>query len=395
MASKPNNVTTVIKDRVYPIINKALSKNGAIAKYKKNVQLFFNARHDEIHNIAPYTRIYFGQTDIDNFFKSINVQEKDIINELQNTYYWKINFNPKAAKDPLTVAVMMVIRYFIMKNDKVNAELSAIYLAFTGKFYASVHYGSFPTVQPIEYKHVMEYVINEMLTNKFDLKREGTVFGAVRSLCRTWLSTYWDTFKTGDDQDIALLIQQLHGRLKSFMNNIASLYYEAYEKGLYLSYDSDNYSEDNYRIADTDSLKAERYVENTMQVINGNNIDMKLCKSASDKNVKVDEVRSLIESIQSDIDNIPVIKELIRIIIVEFFKNSKEKSVSNIEFVSYSIKPKPNTKNPNIIRQKEIIIGWLEQSPRYRRRKNREGTASSYYKSILIYYVLLINKCNK
>ena len=394
MAYKPNDLTTVIKYKIYPIINKAMSKSGSVAKYKKNVQSFFNSRHDDIHNIAPYTRIYFGQTDIDNFFKSIEVKEKDIINELQNTYYWKINFNPKAAKDPLTVSVMMVIRYFIMKNDKLNAELSSIYLAFTGKFYASVHYGSFPTVQPVEYKHVMDYVINEMLTNKFNLKREGTVFGAVRSLCKTWLNTYWDTFKTGDDQDIALLIQQLHGRLKSFMSNIASLYYEAYEKGSYLSYDSDNYSEDNYRIADTDSLKAERCVENAMQVVNGNNIDMKLCKSASDKNVKVDEVRSLIESIQSDIDNIPVIKELLRIIVVEYFKNSKKKDVSGVEFISKSITPKPNIKNPNILRQKEIIINWLEQSPRYRRRKNREGTASSYYKSILIYYVLLINKCN-
>lgn len=391
-----HNNTTAIKDKIYPIINKALSKSGAIAKYKKNIQEFFNARHDDIHNVAPYTRIFFGQNDIDNFFKSIGVDEKEIIEGLSHTYYWKMNFNPKAAKDPFTVSVMMIIRYFILKNDKINAELSSLYLAFSGKFYPSVHYGSFPTVQPIEYKHVMDYVVNEMMTQKYDLKREGTVFGAVRSLCRTWLNTYWDNFKNPDDEDIALIIQQLHGRLKSFMNNIASLYYEAYEKGLYLTYDSDNYSEDNYRIADTDSLKAERCVENTMQIINNNNIDMKLCKAASDKNVKVAEVQSIIESIQSDLDNIPVIKELLRIIIVEYFRNNKEKDVTRIEFISQSITPKPNTKNPNIIRQKEIIEGWLnENSPNYRRRKSREATASSYYKSILKYYVLLINKANK
>lgn len=390
-------VTSVLKNKIYPKVNASLSKNGAVAKYKKNIQVYFNAKHDEIYNIAPYTRILFGQNEIDNFFKSVSLVESDIEKDLHDTYYWEMkNFNPRAAKDPLTVTMMMIIRYFILKNDNMNAELSAIYLAFTGKFYASVHYGSFPKVQPSEYKHIMDYVVNEMLTQKFDLKKEGTVFGAVRSLCKTWLNTYWDEFKDPDDDDMRLLIQQLHGRLKSFMSNIASLYYEAYEKNLYMSYDSDNYSEDNYRIADTDSLKAERCVENTMLAVNSNNIDIKLCKISSDSNVKVAEVQSILESIQSDKDNIPVIKELLRIIICEYFRESKEKDVTSLEFVNKSITPKPNTKNPNIIRQKEIIEGWLnENSPNYRKRKSREATASSYYKSILKYYVLLINKCNK
>lgn len=385
-----------MKDRIYPKVNESLSKSGAVAKYKKNIQAFFNSRHDEIYSVAPYHRILFGQTERDNFFKSINLKESDIENDLHYTYYWDMDFNPRAAKDPLTAAMMMIIRYFILKKDNINAELSSIYLAFTGQFYASVHYASYQKVQPIEYKHVMDYVVNEMLSQKFDLKREGSVFGAVRSLCRTWLNTYSDALKDPDDEQVALIIQQLRGRLKSFMQNIASAYYEAYDKGLYLSMDSDNYSEDNYRVTETDSLKAERCVENTMQVINNNNIDMKLCKAASDQNVSVTEVRSILESIQADKENIPVIKELLRIIVTEYFKIAKEKNVASLEFVSKSITPKPNTKNPNILRQKQIIEGWLdENSPNYRKRKSRLATASSYYKSILKYYVLLINKCNR
>ena len=133
-----------------------------------------------------------------------------------------------------------------------------------------------------------------------------------------------------------------------------------------------------------------------MEIVNNNNIDMKICKTASDKNVQLAEVRSIIESIQSDSANIPIIKELLRIIICEYFANSKTKDVRSIDFISYSITPKPNTKNKNIIRQKEIIETWLdENSPQYRKRKSREATKSSYYKSILKYYVLLINKANK
>ena len=76
--------------------------------------------------------------------------------------------------------------------------------------------------------------------------------------------------------------------------------------------------------------------------------------------------------------------------------NSKDKNVASIEFVSYSIKAKPNSKDKNIIRIKEIIEHWLdENSPQYRKRKSRAATKSSYYQSVLTYYVLVINKANK
>lgn len=391
-----SNRTNVIAKYIYPIVQTSFDKKATITKYKKNIQNFIEVRSKELYEIAPYTRIYFTQKDVDNFFKAVGFTENQIKNELKKTYYWNMRFNPQAAKDPFTVAMMMVIRYFVLKDDQKNAELSAIYLAFSGKFYPSIHYSKFPTVQPIEYKHVMDYVVNNMLTQKFDLKREGSVFGAIRSVCITWLNTYKNVFKNPDDEDIADLIQQLHGRIKSFMNNIASLYYEAYEKGNYISYDSDNESDENFRIADSDSLLAERCVENTMRIINNNNIDMKICKISSDSNVKITEVQTIIEGIQSDAENLPIIKELLRIIINEYFVNSKDKDVTSLNFITKSIAAKPNTKNKNIIRQKDIIETWLdENSPQYRKRKSRPETKSSYYKSILTYYVLLINKANK
>lgn len=387
-------ITSAIINDIYPVVEKGISKN--LSSYRKNVQTFFQKRSSSIYAVAPYDRIYFGADDINDFFQSIHVNLKDITKGLENTYYWDIkNFNPRAAKDEFTIALMMVIRYFIMKNDMKNAELSSIYLAFSGKFYPSIHYNKWH-IPPSQNKHVMDYVINNMLTQKFDLKREGSVFGAIRSLCKTWLDTYKDKIKTADDEDMKDIIQQLHSRIKSMLGNIATLFYEAYENGNYLSYDSDSEEEENYRVADTDSLKIERYVENTMNYINMNAVDFKLCKLASDSNVKVDEVKSIIEGIQSDSNNIAVIKELIRIIISEYFVSSKEKDINSSDFLIWAMSSKPNSKNKNIIRQKEIIETWLdENSPQYRKRKSREATKSSYHKSVLKYYVMVISKANK
>lgn len=387
-------VTTVAVDEIYPLVEESLSKNTP--KYKRNIQTFFEARSKDLYDTAPYTRMLFGDKERDDFFRSMDISKKDIRECLSHIYYWKMNFSPAAAKDEMTMTMMMVIRYYLLKNDPLNMELSAIYLAFSGKFYPSIHYNSFPKVQPSEYRHIMEYVVNNMLTMKFDLKREGSVFGAVKSICKTWLNTYKDILKNPDDEEVAELIKQLHGRIKSFIINIAKLYYEAYENKLYITFDSDSAEEETFRIADNDSLKAERYVENAMNFINNNNVDYYLCKLASDQNVKISEVKSIIESIQDDKQSIAEIKELFRLIISDYMQNSKSKNVASIELISYTIKAKPNSKNKGILREKEIIEGWLdEKSAQYRKRKSRTQTKTSYYTSILTYYTLVINKSNK
>lgn len=387
-------VTRVAVNKIYPIVEKSLQKNTPA--YKKNVQEFIKDRSKDLYDIVPVRRIPFGSEDIDSFFKAMKIDKNEITQCLSETYYWNMNFNPRAAKDEFTMTMMMVIRYFLLKNKQTDAEISTIYLAFSGKFYPSIHSQKFK-IPPEKYRHIMEYVLNNVLTQKYDLKREGSVFGAVRSICKTWLRTYTPKFKNPDDEDVADMIQQLHGRIKSFLGNIAAAYYDTYEKrDSYFAYASDSNDQDSFRIADNDSLLAERCVENAMNWITTKQVDYKLCKWASDKNVKVDEIKSIIESIQEDSDNLILIREMMQLIIADYFSTSKNKDVTSYEFINKSIVAKPNSKNKYVIRQKEIIEYFLdENSPAYRKRKSRPDTKSSYYKSILTYYVLVINESNK
>lgn len=388
--------TNAIAKELYPHIEKALKSNTA--RYKSNIGKFMDARAKQIHEIAPFDRILFGEEDREDFFKSVNMSSSIATTAISHTYYNEIaSFNPRCAKDEFTVSAMMCIRYFFLNKKRTELELSAIYLAFSGKFYPSIHSTFFPQVTPSEYRYIMEYVVNNELSQKFDLKREGSVFGAIRSICVTWLDTYKDQLGSDDDEDMVYLIQQLHDRIKSFMKNIATVYYEVYEKkDKYFTYDSDNTSEDNYRQVDNDSLRTERYVENAMSYVRTNSVNYKLCKMASDSNVRTDELKSIIESIQSDNTNIPLIRELMQLVITDYMLNSKERDINSYEFITKSIAAKPNAKDKNIIRQKEIIENWLnENSPQYRKRKSREATKNSYFKSILTYYVLIINAANK
>lgn len=391
------NTQIILKD-IYPKVEEVMKKPSKVREFKKLIERFINKRYESLYDTAPCDRIIFTTNDAEELFKLLGITLKETEELMSKLYYWNLaRFNPAAARDEFTILALCVLRYFYLKNDNLNLELSLIYLSFSGKFYPSIHFGSYRYFLPSEYRHVMDYVVNNMLSQKFDLKRYGSVIEAVKSVGLTWVNSYNKRLKSFDDEDIAYIIQQLHNRIKSFMHNIAELYYEAYKnKDTYLTYDSDDLSEDSYRLADSDSLKIERHVEATINNITSKGIDPVICRRSISEYVKYDEVKSILETIIDDTNNIPVIKELIRILVTEYFVNSVDKNIRNIRFITTSLTPKPNTKNPHIIRQNKIIETWLdENSANYRKRKSRLATKLSYHKSVLTYFVLLTHDSAK
>ena len=386
--------TKSILNIAYPEVEKKIKNN--LSKYKSYLSRFINNRSTLLYSNMPSQQIYFSQTDVDDFFKSTGIDIGIIKHAIQGTYYYEIgNFNPRYAKDECTVAMLCIVRYFGLKNMKKELELAMINMAFSGKYYPSIWYGSFPVSAPNE--HIMEYVVTNVLTNKFDIVREKNVIGAVRSITNTWYTSYTQKYKEFHDDDCVYLIQQLHNRLRSFMSNIAEVYYDYNaNKDLYITYDSDDVSDDNYRLADSDSFKMTRAVENTMTFINSHGVDYKICKMSSNDLIKVDELKSIIETMLGDNRNIPLIKEYITLLIVCYFQQSKTKDVRDLDFVSFSIKAKPNSKDKYILRQKELMDQiLLNNSEHFSRRRNRLATESAYYRALTAYFALTIQQANK
>ena len=390
-------MTSVVVQDLYPLVEQALNKNDK--KFRDNIAKFFNDRHTQMFDIAPYDRIYFNQEDLDNLFTSIGLTEPQVIAVLQNAFFWDKAINPQCVKEPYVEVLLMAIRYYLKKSQQKYAELTAIYLAFSGKFYASLHAGAvFPTVAPSKYKTIMDYVVNNMLTDKFDLKREGTVFGAISSMCKTWLNTYGSTLKGNlNDDKCKLLIQQLRDRERAFLFNIAKLFYQAFENRNYLNYENDSMDEDNFHLTSNDSAAAARFTDNTMNYLTSHYVSLDICDKCKDSIVKAPEIKDIMESILGDNKNLPQVKRIVNIIICDYLRNYPGGKINDsIEFISYSIKAKPNTKDPLLIELKETILSWLdENSPNYRKRRTRPATVSSYYRSLLMYFVLVINMVSK
>ena len=385
--------TEIISSELYPIVKKSLDKNSK--KFLANIFNFFNQRHEQIYDIAPYYNIYYNRSDLDKLYQSLGLRESDLIPTCRNIYYWDIPINPGCVKEPYVLLLFNVIQYYLKNDQTKNAELASIYLVFSGKFYASL-FSNFWKYPPGKTKQVMDFVINNMLSDKFDLKKEGNLFKAIQKLCATWIATYRTKItKNPSDDDVKVLIQQLRDRLKSFLKNIADLFYEAYKNKLYLNYETDSLDPDNFRLTDNDAATALRITEATMNILTSQKVDLEICKACKNENVSSElEIKDIVEAILNNNDNLNDVRRVVNILICDFMSNFKGQRVGSVKFVSYSLKAKPNTQSKILLEMKSIVLKLLEDnSVDYRRRaKSRIATKNNYYRSVLGYFVWTIVK---
>ena len=399
VAKKFDANTSVYRSKLYPMVADRFKTSSGKNAYKKCVSKFMATRQTALYDSLPCSRILFGEPDAQELFKAMEISKGEVTEIILQSYYGnEPNFSPKAAKDEFTILMLAIIRYFLENKMSKEAELAMLHLAFSGKFYPSLHYRSFPTVVPV--RHVMEYTVNNVLGVKYDIVSEGSVIGSVRKIGTTWLTTYKDRFKSFSDEDVVYIINQLYSRIGSFMKNIASAYYDAWEQrdDLYIAYASDSMEEDNYHLADSDSLRVQKVTEKTVNYLTNNGVDFALCRACSDVNITTKEIRSIMESLLSDPETTVKIRELIMLMVVSYmsYSGTKDKDVVSPKFVTYAIAPKPNAKQQELIRIQELVTELLsENSPAYIRRRSRVATRNSFEKALKMYFALSVVNANK
>lgn len=400
MPKKKNFNTSAILKEVYPIIEDSLKKN--LISWKRCLSNFISKRSQYLFDTVPADRIYYRDEDKQELFKALKITEAQIKAGIGNTYYANhAHFKPASAKDSVTIVALCIVRYFCLKKDKTNLELAMIYLAFSAKFYPIIHYEFFKVVAPSKYRYIMEYVVNHMLSQKFDLKSKGSVIGAIKSINSTWITSYEKMFKSFDDEDTVYVNEQLFNRIKSFMKNIASLYYEAYKNKDGILYEKDQLPDEGsgdstFNLSTNDSFKLQQYVENTMNTLNTTKIDYKTCTMCVDGNIGVQELSALMETILNNPENLDKIKELITLYIATYLVQANNKDIATVAFLKFTIQPKPNTKDPSLNRIKDIMEELLDDnSVQYRKRKHRIATKLSYHKAIAKYFAFTIINSNK
>lgn len=386
---------TIIIDKIYPMIDEVLPKR--LNNLKQCIGRFINSRSDLLYDYAPMNRIMFTKKDENDFFNSMMLKYNSINDIIDELYYAKKE-ELQACKDPYSLAMMMVLRWIIINNpkDKKILELSYMYLAFSGKFYASAFYKWFPHYLPK--REVMDYVVSYMLSQKFDLIKEGSLWGAIRNLTSTWMDTYTEELKSEDvsDERLVYMMHQLYSRIYAFLRNIAKPYFEAYEQKLYINKESDNYEQDNFRIAPNNATIAASITEKALTYINQSQVNLSWCYWVSDSGVDPYEVKTIFETILNDNSKLEDLKFVINVMVVDFMRRYPDEKiiVPNNKFIAHSMSMKPNTKDQDILRQKAIINEWLNTSAKYRGIKT-QNSRNNYFKAMLGYVALAVNESGK
>lgn len=386
---------TIIIDKIYPMIDEVLPKR--LNNLKQCIGRFINSRSDLLYDYAPMNRIMFTKKDENDFFNSMMLKYNSINDIIDELYYAKKE-ELQACKDPYSLVMMMVLRWIIINNpkDKKILELSYMHLAFSGKFYASAFYKWFPHYLPK--REVMDYVVSYMLSQKFDLIKEGSLWGAIRNLTSTWMDTYTEELKSEDvsDERLVYMMHQLYSRIYAFLRNIAKPYFEAYEQKLYINKESDNYEQDNFRIAPNNATIAASITEKALTYINQSQVNLSWCYWVSGSGVDPYEVKTIFETILNDNSKLEDLKFVINVMVVDFVRRYPDEKiiVPNNKFIAHSMSMKPNTKDQDILRQKSIINEWLNTSAKYRGIKT-QNSRNNYFKAMLGYVALAVNESGK
>ena len=138
------------------------------------------------------------------------------------------------------------------------------------------------------------------------------------------------------------------------------------------------------------------YTDSNEKEITARNVDIINCRRSANNMVKFDELKAIIDSIVANTTNIPLIKEYITLLVSLYFNDSKSKDITDIAFISYSIKPAPNTHNKYVLRKKELMdLILINNAENFARRRSRAATESAYYRAFNAYIALMVQKANK
>lgn len=389
-------MTNVLYTNLYPLVKEKLEKRES--QYKAAIADFLNKNHAAIHDISIYDNVIYSNTDKEKIFNSLTIEEAQVESIMKGCYWYKKPINPNFVIEPYIETLMCAMIYFLKNKKQREAEITLIYMAFSGKVFASLYGKYFKKIKPVKARSVMDFVINSMLNDKFTIKAEGSVFNAVKKICIQLIDKYHSRITNNPtDEEYWYFLQQLRNRMNDFFRHLSNKFYEAYTNKNYLNFESDSVNQDveSFRISDSDATIASRLTQTAVNYMLTTVVSLKICNGFSDPNIKPTELKGLMEAILADKNNIPLINKVCNIIICNFLQTHPGKNVGSVEFLAYWFQAKPNTKDKNILEMQQIIEGWLNQNDNYRRRKSRPATAISYRKAIVYYFVRIIDQISR
>lgn len=387
--------TTILKDLIYPIVEKTFTTQANVRKYKMLISQFFEKNTPKLTTPGPQYLIVFGDADKDEFYKLFGITKEEIVFAMKNV----IKSAGSSAEfkyltnNPFLSFLYYIIRYFTLHHD--DKALNATLGLFSIDVYWSIFTKYFPNgvIEP-----VMTYTIDN-LTDKFIIKKAGTIFGALTESAKHSYEFHKSKIRTGNDPDCIAFLQRIRNDQNSMFRTISGIYYDNHKKGNAITTRNDDYDPENPILDDITSASTEvqATVNRVCMPMIANGVDISLAEAAAAiGNVSVTNLRIYLMKIfvNERLDEITQIVESILFLYINGeHKSSRDIRSAHFLYWTCALFKKTNSKDGNIVRINTILNRWGEETGIYKAFKS-EGSKINYKRAIFTYIAMNIQKYN-
>jgi hypothetical protein len=293
---------------------------------------------------------------------------------------------------PFNVVMIMLISYFYDDKPKLNSLL----LYYACGMYYLLYTSLFKKFAPNQ--QVMQYTIDN-LSNKFMLKKEGSLEKAMVTTLINGIDHYKSILKNLSDYDICnTLIPGLRTRVASMLQSVAGEYFENYNKGNRI-FEQQEYNQEGEFIIDRESdiARVQRFASAATIDFYSHPINLNVIRTIAKMHTdaSANEIRACVEYIHNDTDSKSV-QRFYECIFASFFNenpNAMPEDIHGMKFLASanSIYKKGNSKDSNITTIKSISHEWLSKGSPVYARSNRTATMNTYRKCIFLYFVMVVS----
>lgn len=387
---KDGQNSTVIRDNLYPVVEQSLNDKRNQRLYKENIDKYMAAHIDCYTSVGPSTRPTLSTSDVSNFLGVVGLNEKmvkDCLAKMKgNNSAWK-NFN-----SPYNIGIVLSIRYFGKAKDPDQVKNGLLYMVTNIYQYMFWKYWKFPPNEA-----VMAYTIAN-LSQRFKLKKSGTILAALMDIMETCYDTHKQRIDKCTDIDMLKFINDATSRINSFMKKLRNEFEENIKSDNYLQSEKDDFSDEHYYEADSDSFAIDRITNKVMTnlVINGPDRQL-VTLAAKSCEVSVNTLQTSVLALISE-DNRDDIRQFIERLLSLYLTdnpsgNASVQDISTNKFYVYCIRVyrQSNTTNKNIIEIKRLLDKWIEDL-NLRSKVSNVGSLGNYRKAIFMFFVFTIEK---
>ena len=385
-----------LRDKYFPYIESFLPKTEKIL-FKHIAR--YEDKNNEILN-SPYLLkcLDFGNKesgeDYDIIFRCLNIDQEELRADIKKVPLPEMkNATEKAAFLPLQVALLLIIRYYMITKQPKKMEVVCYYYGYSiywKRFNKSFSRGVYNVP-------AMKYTINNISYRNL-IKKLGSLKALLLHIVKGRVEFYREGMSDCCDEDIRRILDQIQSDLGSKINSIASFYYKYAEEGKGIM-NSDIMLDsvgaqriDNSSMAAIEVL-AQKYTHKFFM----GKVSVARVKQAATmaKEVSVKELTNTVYYVLEKCtpeELADFYSSLFYIYVTLEDPRANAESIESILFLALmkGVITKGNSTEKNNVKVREYMDKWLEESSNTFRLSKRPATKTNYRKAVFYYFVLSV-----